>query len=311
MKQCNKCKEWKNEDEFGKRKDKKDGLQNKCKCCDKKYRENNKEKIKQRQKEYYKNNKEKIKYRVKEWQEENKEWRDQYKKEWEENNKGHKKQLMKEYRENNKEWLDQKNKEWRDNNKEWLKEKGRKNYIRYKEWYKQYYLFPLEYNSFSQLRKDIELYEEIRKSENGNVEIRCANCENWFEPTKRQIKKRINAINGEGNARGECKLYCSQECKDNCPIFHQKIYPKGHKPYLDREVQPELSKMVLERDEYTCIICQRHQNEVELHCHHIEGIRWNPIESADMDTCTTLCKDCHKEVHKQEGCTYNEMKCFY
>jgi len=35
----------------------------------------------------------------------------------------------------------------------------------------------------------------------------------------------------------------------------------------------------------------------------------NPIESADLDMVITLCKGCHKEVHKLPGCKYNDLKC--
>ena len=69
--------------------------------------------------------------------------------------------------------------------------------------------------------------------------------------------------------------------------------------------------MVLKRDKYTCQKCEKHQNELKvgLHCHHITGIVQNPIESADIDNCITLCKNCHKEVHKLPKCGYNDLKC--
>lgn len=46
-----------------------------------------------------------------------------------------------------------------------------------------------------------------------------------------------------------------------------------------------------------------------LHCHHIEGIRWEPLESADIDKCITYCKYCHLEAHKKEECGYHDMQC--
>ena len=58
--------------------------------------------------------------------------------------------------------------------------------------------------------------------------------------------------------------------------------------------------MVLKRDNYTCQKCKKHQKDlnVGLHCHHKEGILWEPLESADIDQCITLCKNCHIETHK-------------
>lgn len=45
---------------------------------------------------------------------------------------------------------------------------------------------------------------------------------------------------------------------------------------------------------------KKHQDELDcgLHCHHFEGIEINPIESADIDQCITLCKKCHIWDHK-------------
>ena len=78
MKKCSNCGELKPFSEFHKKKCSKDGLQSQCKMCNKKYYENNKEKMK----EYRENNKEKMK----EYYENNKEKIKEYKKEWRENN---------------------------------------------------------------------------------------------------------------------------------------------------------------------------------------------------------------------------------
>lgn len=65
--------------------------------------------------------------------------------------------------------------------------------------------------------------------------------------------------------------------------------------------------MVLERDSWTCQKCNK--VDVELHCHHFEGIMINPIESADIDMCITLCVRCHKEAHLDIGCRYIDLSC--
>lgn len=59
MKQCTKCKDWKELDDFSKQKSTKDGLQYICKQCNKEYYKNNKEqnkKYRENNKEYYKSN---------------------------------------------------------------------------------------------------------------------------------------------------------------------------------------------------------------------------------------------------------------
>lgn len=153
--------------------------------------------------------------------------------------------------------------------------------------------------------------EECRKNliDENILEVKCAYCGSWFIPTLMQVTERIRVING--TQAGEQRLYNSNDCKTECPIYNQKKYPKDHKPATSREVQPELRQIRFKLDNYTCQICNKHQDELDvgLHCHHIEGIRWEPLESADVDKVVTLCKNCHKEVHKKEGCGYSDMKC--
>jgi len=144
------------------------------------------------------------------------------------------------------------------------------------------------------------------------LEVICTYCGIWFVPTPTQVYERARAA--EGRNYGELRLYCSKQCKEECPIFHQISYEKGHKPETSREVQSELRQMRFEIDNYTCLACNRTQEELKkldipLNCHHVEGIRWEPIESADLDKVITLCKPCHIKVHQKEGCGYNDMKC--
>lgn len=153
--------------------------------------------------------------------------------------------------------------------------------------------------------------EECRQNPDDKniLQVKCTYCGKWFTPTTTQVYERIRSLNGKNY--GEGRLYCSNNCKIECPIFHQISYPKDFKPTTSREVQPELRQMRFKVDNYTCQKCKKHQDELEagLHCHHIEGIRWEPLESADINKVITLCKNCHIEVHQIEGCGYNDMKC--
>ena len=150
----------------------------------------------------------------------------------------------------------------------------------------------------------INYAEEVRETEEGYLEVRCATCTKWFMPTRNAVRSRIKALNGK--MRGESRLYCSEPCKKSCSIYYQKKYPKGHKPDYSREVQPELRELVLERDDYTCIRCGSKERP---ECHHLDGILYEPLLSADMDECITVCHECHKEIHKEKGCTLQDMKC--
>ncbi len=156
--------------------------------------------------------------------------------------------------------------------------------------------------------KELSKYENILENLDGFAETICTYCSKKFLPTNREIESRLGAING--TATGQNRLYCSDHYKQACPTYGQLMYPKGFKKSTSREVQPELRKLVLERDNWECQKCGKTQEESQLHCHHKEGIHHNPIESADIDMCITFCKECHKKVHTEiEGCTYQDMRC--
>jgi len=147
------------------------------------------------------------------------------------------------------------------------------------------------------------------KKDQNILEVKCAYCGSWYIPSLGSIWKRLETIKGQ--TTGENRLYCSNECKNECPIYNQRKYPKNYKPATSREVQPELRQMRFKLDNYTCQKCGKHQSilSVGLHCHHIEGIRWEPLESTDIDKVITLCKDCHIKVHQIDGCKYSDLQC--
>ena len=151
-------------------------------------------------------------------------------------------------------------------------------------------------------------YEDIRKQEGTEIlEVRCAYCNQWFVPTKSAVDRRLAAINNLN--QGECRLYCSTNCKLACPTYGQVKYPKGFKYTSSREVNPYLRKMVLERDNWTCQICGKTSKEAQLHVHHMDPVAQNPMFQNDMDSCITLCKGCHTMVHKRRGCRYIDLRC--
>jgi len=147
------------------------------------------------------------------------------------------------------------------------------------------------------------------KDDNNVLEVKCMYCDRWYIPTIQSVKSKIKAINVVN--KGEHNLYCSDECKKACPTYRKQLYPKDFKLDTSREVQPALRKIVLKRDNYTCQKCDA--TDKELHCHHYEGIEVNPVESADIDMCITLCVDCHHDTHKKDKCgikDYKREKCY-
>lgn len=155
-----------------------------------------------------------------------------------------------------------------------------------------------------------------RNKEDQNIlEVKCTYCGKWFVPSLINIYGRIQYLKGNSNYGSEHRLYCSNGCKKECPIFFKSVTTimredkirAGKLDWieLNREIQPELRQMVFERDNYTCQKCK---SKKHLHCHHIKPVAIEPIESADIDNCITYCKNCHKKTHTQDGCKYGQLR---
>jgi hypothetical protein len=207
----------------------------------------------------------------------------------------------KQYRIDNKEYF----KQYNNSNKEYFKQKHKEYYNSNKEYCIQYHK---EYmNSFALYKTythQLTIEEEPRLADDGvSLEVKCKYCGRYHKPTNSNIGHRIRSISGI--TKGEKSLYCSTNCKKSCGTYNRSKYPKGFKTNTSREVQPELRKLVLERDDWKCQTCGK--IDVQLHCHHYEGIEINPTESADMDNCITLCNKCHNKLHKD--CDMRRKKC--
>jgi hypothetical protein len=160
----------------------------------------------------------------------------------------------------------------------------------------------------SQLR----LYEEglRRHPDNERVlQVICYKCKEWMSPTPSQVSNRLDSL--KHHNRGESHFYCSDECKKQCDVFAKQPLPPRDTTLdnLEIEVQLELRQLVLERDEYTCQKCGLQDLSGKgLQCHHLDTVKCEPLESADVDICITYCSACHIEAHQQPGCTYNDLK---
>lgn len=157
--------------------------------------------------------------------------------------------------------------------------------------------------------------EEVRKSPEGMLEVKCTYCGRWFIPYINNVYSRVQYLKGNENCSSESRFYCSDGCKNACPLYYKSAQTlmkedairagKLGWTEMNREVQPELRQMVLARDEYKCVKCG---NNGSLHCHHILPVATEPLLSADVDNCITLCEKCHKAVHSQPGCRYGEIR---
>lgn len=122
VKTCPKCKTEKPLDKFGENKARADGLTCWCKQCkggaNKKYQEQNREKVNARSRASYWRHREKRLAKNKKWREENKELISKQRKEWREENPERVKELWQQWYEDNKEYNSERYKQWYEENKE-------------------------------------------------------------------------------------------------------------------------------------------------------------------------------------------------
>jgi hypothetical protein len=323
-KKCTKCGKNKNSNEFHKCSCNKDGLQSQCKLCRKKYYSKNSESISlcakqyykmnkkkmiERSKKYYEKNKYEINIRHKKYNRDNKEKLVEYDKEYYRRTKEETAERRKKYKEENKYKIAQRSKQHYENNKEEIFKKRKQYYDENKELLdirrQEYRISNAKYEP---LYEKLTVDEMPRLHNDGiSLEVKCKYCGGYFIPTYSVASSRISALNGD--VGGDQYLYCSENCKLACPIYGQKIYPKGFKKVSSREVDSYLRQMCFERDNWTCQICGRTIEEIILHCHHIDSVAQNPMFQNDLDSVIALCEDCHLKVHKLPGCTYYELRC--
>lgn len=134
--------------------------------------------------------------------------------------------------------------------------------------------------------------------------VSCSYCGRMYSPSMDEVSRRVKSINNVD--KGNSAFYCTDDCKKNCSSFAKKLYPSGYKVATSREVNPLLRKLCFDRDGFMCIKCKAKEN---LHCHHILGATQYKLLSNDIDNVITVCASCHKKIHAQDGCKYNDLKC--
>lgn len=71
------------------------------------------------------------------------------------------------------------------------------------------------------------------------------------------------------------------------------------KDYRATKSYKDWRRNVFERDEYTCNKCLKIGGNLE--AHHIKSFKDHKDLRYDVDNGITLCKKCHKEIHKKKG----------
>jgi len=209
---CKKCNQEKSITEFNKVKKDHIETRSKCKACEKKYREENKEHISLRHKEYSSNNAEHIA---------------KYKKQYAQKNKEHIMEYQAQYRKNNATYLSISDKKYYEDNKEEILEQCKQYYQKNKKYIstrsKQYYQ-----KTKPQYVDRVKLYNQTPKgkavAKASNHNRRAYKLQNGGKHTGKQILALFNLQSGKCPY---CKAKLSKSGKNKYHIDHILPLSKG------------------------------------------------------------------------------------
>jgi len=156
------------------------------------------------------------------------------------------------------------------------------------------------YNEYSN-KLTIDEDPQRHEADKNILTVICAysNCKKRFIPKLCDVQERIRALCGKNY--GEQRLYCSEECKNSCSIFHKHSYQDDHpknskKIYLEKDYQTFRS-FVLDRDNYICQFCGEKATDV----HHEKPQKLEPFFALDPDYAWSCCEKCHYEKGHKMG----------
>jgi len=155
--------------------------------------------------------------------------------------------------------------------------------------------------------------EEMRynpdKPDEQEIQVHCKNHNclsskeqgGWFTPTKSQLHERIRNLK---MSLDHSYFYCSQVCKNACPLYNLRNDPIGDNnlSYTPSEYQT-FRKFVLERDEYTCQYCGNPATDV----HHERPQKLEPFFALDPDFAWSCCEKCHYEKGHKNECSTGKL----
>lgn len=85
-----------------------------------------------------------------------------------------------------------------------------------------------------------------------------------------------------------------------------KIYKPGRKRDRNTQEYKKWRADVYKRDNYTCKICN--MRGVPIEAHHIKPWAKYPKERYDINNGITLCKECHKNIHRHGGTKWKSTR---
>jgi len=162
-----------------------------------------------------------------------------------------------------------------------------------------------------QIRKGTQIEVKVEdlpsKTSKAYIICKCDVC-------GKEVKIRYNLVNKNGNYVCKNCVFSSKEFKEK---MSNKSYLKGKTGYLSPSYNSNLTdeerkhtrntynwkKEVHQKDNYTCQKCGYVGKKYDgiLQAHHINNYKNFKELRNTIDNGITLCKDCHKSLHKEFG----------
>lgn len=167
------------------------------------------------------------------------------------------------------------------------------------------YDIPKKLNKNGKLVLDNKTYikikiEDLMKNSNKKVKVQCDCCKNIYEYT----------YNNYNSKRMGDKYYCFHcyasifnSGENNCNWNHNLSEEDRLRVSRKSVSYNEFIRRVLNRDEYTCKVCENKNKQLEVH--HLDGYNWCKEKRESIENGITLCLDCHSNFHSLYGRGFN------
>jgi uncharacterized protein with PIN domain len=140
------------------------------------------------------------------------------------------------------------------------------------------------------------------------LQVRCKKCNEWLTPKNPSIIS--NRIISLKNDKDNHYFYCSDECKNECPIFRRSI-DNLMKEFSYSTDYATWRNEVLTRQRNDTLSCYNHceicNSEKDLHVHHEKPQKTHPHLALDPDNGIILCKECHAKFGHTGKCSSGNL----
>ena len=158
------------------------------------------------------------------------------------------------------------------------------------------------------IKKHIKILSEVgveARLNNDNLEVKCYSCGKWHTQTIQNSRNKINSANGKLN--GENNFYCSDECKNSCPVYRHNtkhvdprsiLYVDKTEREFARSCQTDILKQI-QCETHGYNYCEKCGDIIDVELHHTLKVSEYGVNAISNSGHMLLCAGCHVELHNE------------